>query len=266
MSHSQLQGQPACHAKRSCRLPCRAADCPRCQDMGSSSAATPCLSGTSNCVWCCSSGGLAPHVLENKALFDRFGVPSDLLLQDLTFEDEQAKKVSPTNKKCPYMAHQHSLVPGGSPAHFQSVYLPVCCTCFFAEAHHMTVCPSCKCPAVCRNCMLLGSTSPCAAMVCPMLLLLGLSMPIASHTTHSQPQCFSMDTATSASAVLDLSPTSFPQVSSEADRGNDMLKLSDIGASFDAEGGPDYLKEEGDEDEEQEMDEAGEVLCYLAVT
>eukprot|EP00891_Asterochloris_glomerata_P009420 jgi/Astpho2/9420/Aster-01681 len=84
--------------------------------------------------------GLAPHVLENKALFDRFGVPSDLLLQDLTFEDEQAKKVS-----------------------------------------------------------------------------------------------------------------------SEADRGNDMLKLSDIGASFDAEGGPDYLKEEGDEDEEQEMDEAERV-------
>ena len=34
-------------------------------------------------------------MLENKALFDRFGVPSDLLLQDLTFEDEQAKKVSP---------------------------------------------------------------------------------------------------------------------------------------------------------------------------
>ena len=49
----------------------------------------------SKCVWCCFSGELAPHVLENKALFDRFGVPSDLLLQDLTFEDEQAKKVSP---------------------------------------------------------------------------------------------------------------------------------------------------------------------------
>ncbi len=147
MSHSQLQGQPACHAKRSCRLPCRAADCPRCQDMGSSSAATPCLSGTSNCVWCCSSGGLAPHVLENKALFDRFGVPSDLLLQDLTFEDEQAKKVSPKNKKCPYMAHQHFLVPGGSPTHFQSVYLPVCCTCFFGRGASYDCLPQSQVPS-----------------------------------------------------------------------------------------------------------------------
>ena len=46
--------------------------------------------------------GAPPHVLENKALFDRFGVPSDLLLQDLTFEDEQAKKVSPTQVAPPH--------------------------------------------------------------------------------------------------------------------------------------------------------------------
>ena len=63
--------------------------------------------GMSEFVWCCSTGELPPHVLENKALYDRFGVPSDLLLQDLTFEDEQAKKVSPKQHRgCHYMAHQ----------------------------------------------------------------------------------------------------------------------------------------------------------------
>ena len=45
-----------------------------------------------------------------------------------------------------------------------------------------------------------------------------------------------------------------------------MLRLSDIGADFGAEAGQDYLKGEGDEDEEKEMDEAGESLCHLAVT
>ena len=63
-----------------------------------------------------------------------------------------------------------------------------------------------------------------------------------------------------ASAGQDLSPISCSQVSS-AGQGDDMLRLSDIGADFDVGGGQDYLKAEGDEDEEREMDEAGEFLC-----
>ena len=111
----------------------------------------------------------------------------------------------------------------------------------------------------------LGSPLPFAAMMCTLLLLPGLPTPVTFNTAHSHIQCFSMDITVYASAKLDLSPTYCPQVSS-MDPGDDMLKLSDIGADFDAKGGQDYLKEEGEEHEEQEMDEAGEVLCCLAVT
>ena len=74
-----------------------------------------------------------------------------------------------------------------------------------------------------------------------------------------------MDTAISAPAGLDLGLTPCQQVST-TDPGSEMVKLSDIGADFDVGGGQDYLKGEGDEDEEEEMDEAGEVFCSLAVT
>ena len=124
---------------------------------------------------------------------------------------------------------------------------------FMAEVHHMFVCPIAVPSSVAES-----SNSGLTITICcnDVHHTAATWLANASHIFHCPQPTSLLDTAVPASAGLNLSPT--PQVST-TDPGDDMLKLSDIGADFDVEGGQDYLKEGGDEDEKKEMDEAGEL-------